>query len=602
MFIKKRMSIVISSLFLSLTFGNAYAAEPARPASVAPQEQQLEFDVILPLQNEAELDQLLAQQRDASSPNFQHWLTPQEFKSRYGANADSLARVVHHLQSNGLSIVREHAQGVRVRGGVSAVSAALGVSMEEHRVGGVRRMQARHGQVIRAELRNEGAVVTAVGPAVSHQVHSVNLGKVPTNRYSPYGSYWFTDIKQAYDFPAYPALTGAGATVAIVMGSDYLDTDVANFFNHEKFTAVSGAPIPTIVRIPVLGGGAFDPNNGSSFEVSLDIQQVGGMAPGATIELYYTPDLQDSSIMAAYVQIVNDNTADIVSSSFGLTEDAYTAAYNSGIDYTSILTAYDQVFKQGNAQGITFVASSGDSGGLATPSLDYLSGSKTATFVPGVQHPAVSPNVTGVGGTNLQTVTGQWLDATYVGENAFGDPEVPYDPWGVGVTVSGGYWGSGGGVSKIFAQPSYQKLVPTGSQMRTVPDVSLMEGGCPGGLAVTPCATNRSSAVLAFAGSFYGVIGTSVSAPEFAGALALAVQHGGHRLGNVNTLLYQKALLQSHHIGAPVYRTNIQGFNGAEYTAPIYNQVIGLGTPDIRALIGATSIAPAGIPQTATNP
>ncbi len=600
MFNKKHLSAALISIGLFLAA--CMTVQAAVTANTISSGQQLEFDVFLPLQNVQALDQLLADLKDPNSPNYQQWLTPQQFKSRFGASPDSIGRVKTYLQRNGLTIVGEHAHGVHVSGTAAAVSAALGLALQVQNVNGKGHIVAATGQKINAELSNEGAIIPAFSTVTQRHVHSKNMGVIPTNRYAAWGTYWFTDLKQAYDFPAYPTLTGKGATVAIVMSSDYLDSDVALYFNHEHFSAISGKPTPTIIRKPVLGGAPFDPGSGASFEVSLDIQQVGGMAPDAVIELYNIPDLSDNSIMAAYMQIVSDNSADIVSSSFGGPEDGYTAYYNGGTDYTPILKAYEQVFKQGNAQGITFVASSGDSGGLPIPTLDYFNGLPGATFVAGVEHPAVSPSVTGVGGTNLQTITGQGLNSGYVSENAYGDPEIPYDPYGYGVTVSGGYWGSGGGVSKIFAKPAYQWLVPTGSNsMRTVPDVSVMEGGCPGGL-VNTCAADRSAAILAFDGALYGVIGTSVSAPDFAGILALARQNTGHRLGNVNYLLYLRGSLQSHNIGAPAFRNNIPGFNGAEYTAPVYNQVLGLGTPIVRQLLGVPYLKPAGNPQTPSNP
>ena len=596
---------VFFAISFFLTICSTTAVQAANNTTAVSADQQLEFDVFLPLQNEKELNQLLDQLNDSNSANYHQWLTPQQFKSRFGANPDSLNRIKAHLQNNGLSIVHEHAQGVRVRGNAAAVKSALGFDLQVKNIKGKDHIVSAAGQKVRAELSNEGAMIAAFSRVTEHHVHSKNIGAVPENRYDAYGPYWFTDLKQAYDFPAYPKLTGKGATVAIVMASDYLDADVALYFNHEKFTAISKHAPPTIVRKPVLGGAPFDQNSGASYEVSLDIQQVGGMAPGSTIELYNIPDLSDNSIIAAYTQIVNDNTADVVSSSFGGAEDLYLASYNSGTDYTYILAAYEQIFKQGNAQGITFVASSGDSGGLGTPSVDYFSGSATATptFLPGVETPAASPSVTGVGGTNLQTTIGQGLNSSYVAENAYGDPEVPYDPYGLGLNVSGGYWGSGGGVSKVFAKPLYQHLVPTGSRhMRTVPDVSLMEGGCPGGISVLPCAAGRSAVATAFNGGFIGLIGTSVSAPGFAGILALAVENSGDRLGNVNYILYLKGYLQAHHIGEPSFHTDIPGFNGAEYTAPVYNQVIGLGTPLVRNLIDARHFKAAGNPQTPSNP
>ena len=88
----------------------------------------------------------------------------------------------------------------------------------------------------------------------------------------------------------------------------------------------------------------------------------------------------------------------------------------------------------------------------------------TPTFVPGVSTPADDPDVTAVGGGNLLTsrTPAAWTPA-YVSENGLGDPDVPYDIYGIGQNVSGGYWGAGGGVSSVFGRPAYQRLVNTGS-------------------------------------------------------------------------------------------------------------------------------------------
>ena len=112
------------------------------------------------------------------------------------------------------------------------------------------------------------------------------------NRYSPVGPYWFDDIKQAYEFPSYQKLTGKGRTIAIVMSNDFLDSDMEAYFGHEKLA------VPKIVRRPIGGGAPFDPFG--SIETSLDIQQSGGMAPGATIVHYNIPDLSDQAIFVAY--------------------------------------------------------------------------------------------------------------------------------------------------------------------------------------------------------------------------------------------------------------------------------------------------------------
>jgi subtilase family serine protease len=183
---------------------------------------------------------------------------------------------------------------------------------------------------------------------------------------------------------------------------------------------------------------------------------------------------------------------------------------------------------------------------------------------------------------------------------------VPYDPFGLGNLVAGGVWGSGGGKSVIFSKPFYQELVQTGSNMRTVPDVSLQMGGCPTGLAKMPCHATDSFTVEVFDGQLVGVIGTSVSAPDFAGILALKEQFlGGSRLGNVNYDIYAIAAAQPAVAKSPLdfLHQGQPGSNGAFSTTKSgYNLVLGVGTPLVRNFIFAPELPPAGNPQTKSNP
>jgi kumamolisin len=430
------------------------------------------------------------------------------------------------------------------------------------------------------------------------------LGKLPDNRYSPFGPYWFDDLKQAYEFPSYKALTGQGRNIAIVMSSDFQDSDIAAYFAREKL-----AP-PTILRRPVLGGAPFDPQSGASLEVSLDLEQAGGMAPGAQLILYNIPNLADDSILGAYLDIVEENRADIVSSSFGGPEGLYTAAYNGGVDETGVLRVFNQLFQQGNAQGITFVASSGDNAALGLPPIAYFTTPPqrppvvVGNFELGIGTPASDPNVTAVGGTVVLQTTSNApnRNSAYLRETAFPDPMLPEDPYGTGNLIAGGYFGPGGGKSIVFQKPAYQRLVKTGSKMRTIPDISLLCGGCPGGSA--SCNPEDSSAVVAFNAALYAVVGTSVAAPGFAGLLALEEQHlGGVRLGNVNFQIYAESALQNTGFSPlQFFHQNIPGFNGEYTTHHGYNLVTGNGTPIGINFIFAPEIAPAGIPQTPSNP
>ena len=216
-----------------------------------------------------------------------------------------------------------------------------------------------------------------------------------------------------------------------------------------------------------------------------------------------------------------------------------------------------------------------------------------------------------MGGGNLQTTPPSLpaLTSKYVAEDGNGDPEVPYDPYGVGVTLSNGYWGAGGGVSSVFAEPFYQRGSAKAAG-RIVPDVGMMVGGCPLGLAKTPCGPNRSAAIVTLAGSRYGVIGTSVAAPEFAGATALFVEAAGQRVGTLNPFLWTLGAVQDALGGvkagsqAQFFHKNISGFDGYWHQASTnpYGYIHGNGSPNMRTLFGLTGFAPAGDPQTPSNP
>jgi len=600
----------------------------------------VELHVYLPLRNQQQLDKLLSQLHDPNSPEYQQWLQPADFLNRFGPSAADLSRVRASLTSRGFTVTQSNAHGMRVTGPVSAISETFGAAVYKRTHQGRTRFIAQNALQIPSELEGINLRILGLESVPERHVHSRTLGRIVDNivdnRYGVTGAYWFDDLKQAYDYPAYdtpsssgrPGLDGTGVNVAVLMADLIFPGDVPAAFNHEKFTTITGKPAPGVTTVLVDGGGVY--NGYGSFEASLDVQQVLGGAPGAGVTLVSIPDLSDAHILDGYSYIVGLNAYDIVNSSFGECELEYTAAYNGGTDYTYILQIYHQIFAQGNAQGITFVASSGDEGGLLCPTANYGTPDASPTFVPGVSTPADDPDVTAVGGGNLITThTSGSLNSAYVRESAFGDPQEPYDPYGLGQNVSGGYWGAGGGVSSIFAKPLYQVLAKTGSsRWRTLPDVGMQVGGLgfsslngPIGSFCDPsaisCSPDDSSVLTAYGvglgGGFYFTIGTSVSSPEFVGALALFEQTFGkyHRLGNVNYFLYAAGAVQTLFggVSAPpalqYFHRNIPGFDGywnGGYPSQNYDYIYGNGSPDVRKLFGLTAYPAAGLPQTPSNP
>ena len=617
-------SFVVSQSVLAAPAPAAPHTDATASVAAASPQDVVEFGVYLPLRHTDKLEALLASQHDENSPQYRQWLQPAEFLAQFGPNPADIEAVKSSLAARGLTIVSSNAHGVRVQGSAAAVTQAFGAPLEKVTQQSHTRFQARQALHIPGELAGIELYVVGLAPIPEHHVHAYARDNAPLavvdNRYSATGPYWFTDLKQAYDYPAWSGATdGSGVSVAVLMEDLIYPGDVKAMFDHENFTAITGKAAPAVTTVLVDGGGVQ--NGGGSFEAGLDVQQVLGGAPGANVTLVSIPNLSDQSIIDGYQYIVDSNKYDIVNSSFGGCELWYTAAYHSGTDYTYVLQSLHDVFLQGNAQGITFVASSGDESGLECPSSDYFNGGTAPVFVPSVSTPADDPTVTAVGGGNLVTASAPpSLNSSYVRESAYNDPRAPYDPNGLGVNVSGGFWGAGGGVSTLFPKPLYQNLANTGSsKWRTVPDVGMQVGGCPGSPgAALSCGTDDSAAVTAYGvgvgGGFYGVIGTSVSSPEFVGALALFEQQfgrGNHRLGNANYYLYAAGALQTlaGGIQAPaatqLYHRNNPGYDGVapdSFPSYNYNYVYGNGSPDVRKLFHMMQYPAAGVPQTATNP
>ena len=609
------------SVALALALGTQSvltAAVHAAPAAVnaAAPSATVQFRVFLPLRNQNELDDLITQLHDPKSANYQQWLQPADFVKRFGPSAEDLETLKQSMTAHGFTVLSADAHGVRVQGPASAVTKAFAVPVQTRTENAHTRFIAKGEPQMPSEIAALNARIVGLEGLPEHRVHSRVVGPIvdlPENRQSAVGPYWFDDLKQAYDYPAYSHKTdGSGVTAAVLMSDLLYPGDVAKAFNHELFTKVSGVPVPKVTTATVDGGGAE--GGGGSVEASLDVQQILGGAPGTQVTLVSVPDLSDAHLLDGYAYIIDKNTFDLVNSSFGECELEYTAAYNAGTDFTYILKEYHELFQQGVAQGITFSASSGDSGALLCPSPWYGITTAPATFGVGVSSPADDPNVTAVGGGNLVTTykSGS-LNSAYVKESAYADPEIPYDVFGVGENVSGGVWGAGGGISEIYGKPLYQLLANTGSfTQRTLPDIGMQVGGCPAGISAS-CGSDDSAVVVAYDGSFYGVIGTSVSSPEFVGALALFEQQLGkhHRQGNVNYYLYTQGALQAlaGGVNAPpalqFYHRNIPGFDGY-YNAgkPSYNYdyIYGQGSPDVRKLFGLEEYPAAGVPQTPSNP
>ncbi|MGD0144361.1 MAG: protease pro-enzyme activation domain-containing protein, partial [Rhizomicrobium sp.] len=357
---------------------------------------QVHFDVMLPLRNVSGLEALVAAQSDPKSSQYHKWLTPAQFGAQFGPSKATLASVASYLTSRGFAVKKIYTRSIRVIGTTDLVSANFGVHLVTARSdAGTTHIVTNDAFTLPSALSGVGAQIFSFAPHVA-KVYStkINVGKPlsgktrnagnadktlqgyasntatssPLNRYGATGGYFFDDLKQAYNYPANNAnwkvdgvatpMNGTGVTIAALMDSDVLDADIQNMFDFENWSTVSGNPDPTLASRLYVNGGSAD--NYDFEEASLDTQMEIGGAPGANVVLVDVPDLSAGNVSAGYIDIDEYNFTDVVSSSFGECELFFTKKYNGGQDYTGILKSEHELFLQGNSEGITFLASSGD--------------------------------------------------------------------------------------------------------------------------------------------------------------------------------------------------------------------------------------------------
>jgi subtilase family serine protease len=323
-------------------------------------------------------------------------------------------------------------------------------------------------------------------------------------------------FQQAYNMkPLYRAgLTGRGRTIVIVdpFGSPTIRADLVTF-DHAY-----GLPAPPSLRIIQPAGTVppYDPTSstiaGWAQETSLDVEYSHAMAPGANILLAETPVAETEGtvgfpqILRAENYVIRHNLADVISQSFGATEQTFPSA-------RSIL-ALRGAYVRAAAHGVSVLAASGDNGATDATSDD------TDLYPFRVNSwPSSDPLVTSVGGTQLHL-------------GAKGNRTAPDNVWNDTALV-GGPAAGGGGLSEVFHRPYYQNDVARiVGRSRGTPDVS-MSAALDGGATVFLGSSGPDQPA-----GWYIVSGTSEATPLFSGVVAIADQAAGHRLGLLNPSLY----------------------------------------------------------------
>lgn len=464
------------------------------------------------------------------NPRLRAHLSREQLLDVRGAHPDDVEALRDWGSAVGVELLSVAAdrRTVEIRSRLERLGEIFGVELRRSTGGGGEFRAARGVARVPGELGDRVVAVLGLetAPVASTQFRPLPL-PVPVESLAQAAplSYLPTQVAVLYGFPA--GTSGAGECVGLIeLGGGYRTADVTTYFSG------LGVPAPDLVAVPVAGG-ANSPTgvlDGPDGEVMLDIELVGAMAPGVRLAVYFSPNT-DQGFLAAINAALHDETnqPSVISISWGGPEANWPAA---------TMTAFDQAFQDAALLGVSVCVAAGDNG-----SSDGLTDGEAH-----VDFPASSPHVLACGGTRLSSQAGviqtevTWNDGSQGGA-------------------------TGGGVSAVFALPSWQEKadVPLSADPghrpgRGVPDVA-------------GDADPETGYQVLVDGQPVVFGGTSAVAPLWAALLVRCAQSLGHRPGYLNPLLYQTL------DGEGVSRDITQGNNGAYQAGPGWDPCTGWGSP-----------------------
>lgn len=408
-----------------------------------------------------------------------------------------------------------------------------------------------------------------------------------------------SDIRSAYGVNKLD-LTGEGQTIVIVdsYGSPTALPDL------QFFSTTFGLPAPDLTIIHPDGTPPFNNSvNGSAVgwavETSLDLQWAHAIAPKAKLVLIATIPAETEGVQGFPNMLKGEEIAamqfpgSVMSQSFAATEQSF---HDAG---PAQVARFDEVYQLAQANNVTVLGSSGDTG---TANVDK----QLRLFpFPTVNWPSSDPLVTSAGGTWLQfgwkwNPTGTAND--YFACLAAGTPvntcRATYLKFTTGPGRTEAVWredwrgiATGGGRSVLFPTPGFQSAagIPQSILMgsRGIPDVS-WNAAVDGGVLVF-------TSFPLFRVGWHIVGGTSASSPQLAAVIALANQgragKGKGPVGYLNPVLYALPSTNFNDIvsltfgSSPgqtldsnaAFGTGIAGMP----TLPGYDLTTGLGSPKV---------------------
>jgi subtilase family serine protease len=592
---------------------------------------------------QADLDALLAAQQQRGSPDYQRWLTPEQFGSRFGLSQGDINKVTGWLESEGFHVegVPASRNMITFSGTAQQVESALHTEMHRYVVNGKAHFANASEPSVPAALSD---VVLGFRSLDNFQLKPKALRKMSRKFTSGISGNHFIappDFATIYDVkPLYQrGFTGAGQKIAVVGQSDINRSDwVAFRSNSNCSTCAQLSTNSSLLQIVYVTTNPGMQQNDID-EANLDVEWAGAIAPNATvIFIVGNPNPPDNGVGDALVYAIAPPTgvaipAPVISTSYGDCEANFAP---------SDISFLQSLMQQANAEGITVLAPAGDTGPAdcdfnSNPNITVTASTQGLA----VDLPGALSTVTSVGGTEFTEGTdfagAFWSSAPgtdvissargYIPEGAWNDTDITL-PDG----TSSGLAAGGGGSSTVIPKPAWQAGtgVPNDGA-RDVPDISFSASPLHDGYLIcsehfnasaNPQFTTTCPTSLSFRntdGSLTVVGGTSVGPPVMAGIVALINQStnrcqpvvvSGCGLGNINPVLYPLAArlpsafhdVQSGDIKVP-FNPPCGASAKIGYNAlPGYDLATGLGSIDASVVVtNWTTVTPASTANAVTS-
>jgi hypothetical protein len=600
--------------------------------------------VVLKPRDEGALTSFIASVTAAGSSNFHHYLAPGQFESRFGPTRTTIDAVKSQLAADRLQVTKVAGDGLLVefRGTASNTESAFQTGLTSYKLANGTTGQATSSAVsLPSSIASQVSSVIGLDSLVEPQALDVERGSLARAKAHPAAKSaqfshppgspdacsdasadaaelgGLTDDQIANSYGAFGLYkqgdVGAGQHIAIYELEPFLPSDIKTFDTCYFGASTANQMAGRLHVIPVDGGQPTGPGSG---EAILDVEDVSALAPGATIDVYEAPnnvfDNSDFGSLDDYATIVNDDQDQVVSTSWGLCEQAVQQGE------PGIQEAENFLFEQAAAQGQSIFSAAGDTGDDDCNE-NRASAPPAGQNVLSVDDPSSQPYVVAAGGTTITDATEPPTEQVWNDGNAGG--------------------GGGGGISESWAMPGWQlnskvpgitATLPGGPDYTNANDVEtkygfptgFCESTISGATSATPCRTlpdvsaqadEYTGAITIYSESFVSfapdgwitIGGTSSAAPLWAAMLAdvnasascqdnPATTNG---VGFVNPLLYgvasSPAADKASFTDVTAGNNDIYGLdNGLVFPATKgYDLASGLGSPQLTGVNGTAGLA-----------